>query len=206
MDSPATFMSVSSTPNNVTDFQISICAREFDSSNTDTAYCPLGSITLPINSDFPRVFLDFGEGSETLAGPYPNIGTVDNVIQGIGLMVAIGGTRNCAFEILGTRLIRRHAVNAGESDDTGNTLIDGAGIINVIVGVECLPGYSGIDCNTFGATTLTTTTTTTTEEQPTTEQPTTEQPTTEQPTTDQTTELATSMEEPTSNGRQNYNY
>ena len=198
VDSPATFMSDSSTPNDVTDFQISICAREFDSSNTDTAYCPLGSTILPSNSNFPRVFLDFGEGAETLAGPYPNFGTVDNIIQGIGLIVGIGGTRNGALVILGTRLIRRHAVDVGGSDATGFTQIDGVGFFNVIVGVECLPGYSGIDCNTFGATTLATTTQQPTTEQPTTEQPTTEQPTTERPTTVQpTTEQPTDAEQPT---------
>ena len=172
MDSPATFISVSSTPNDVTDFQVSICAREYDSSNTDTAYCPLGSITLPIDSNFPRIFLDFREGAETLAGPYLNFGTVNNVIQGVGLVVGIGGTRNGAFEILGTRLIRRYTVDAGESDTTGFTQINGAGVFNVIIGVECLPGYSGIDCNTN-------TLATSTEEQPTTDQPTTEQQTEE---------------------------
>ena len=188
-------------PNGYSNPQILICAREFDSTSEDSTYCPLGSMTFPPdNTPGSRTFLKLGEGSQSLPAAYHTIFTSSGrIIQGVGLLLVVFGTIGGIEEVFGQQLILRYGGSPGEPVTNGATVImsgqDAQAVIQILLGVECLSGYGGVDCTTMVTTGPTTEAPTTTTEAPTT---TTEAPTTttEAPTT--TTEAPmTTTEAPT---------
>ena len=149
----------------VTITNVIICVREFDNSNTNTDYCPLGMTSLPADgSSGPPEILQFGDGHESLQGPYPSITFSTTTIRGIGLALSlIGDDGNGTLAVLGDPLIdSRFLINPGQTESTGLVSISGVGEFRVSLRVECLSGYEGVDCNTPVTTTIETPTTTTT--------------------------------------------
>ncbi len=164
-----------------------MCFRERTSESDDLDYCPLGQLTLPVdnNAGGPPQTLNLGPGADTLNPEYSSTSS-------IGLLINV--TRNGA--LLGFK--RMPSLNTllplGTLRDTGfQEIIDNVRV-NVRLGVECAPGFTGPECNTP---VITTTTEGTTTEGATTEEATTEGAITEGTTTEGTTIEGTTTERPT---------
>ncbi len=173
---------------------VTVCFRERTSESDDLDYCPLGQLTLSANgANGPPQTLNLGPGADNLNPEYsstnPRIGLLTSVTNNGTLL---GFERLSPLDIL---------LPLGTLDNTGFREIVDNVRVNVRLGVECAPGFTGPECNTpvittttEGATTEGATTEDTTTEDTTTEGVTTEGATTEGTTTEGTTTVGTTTE------------
>ncbi len=180
---------------------VTVCFRERTSESDDLDYCPLGQLTLPADdADGPPQTLNLGPGADNLNPEYSSTN------PRIGVLISI--TNNGAplsfarLSPLDTMLPLGTLANTGLREDIDNIRV------NVRLGVECAPGFTGSECGTpvittteeattEGATTEGATTEDTTTEDTTTEGTTTEGIITEGATTEGTTTEGTATERPT---------
>ncbi len=152
LDPPVTVLDTGAVqPSNIT-----LCFRERTSVSDDLDYCPLGQLALPVdnNAGGPPQTLNLGPGADNLNPEYSSAN------PRIGLLISI--TRNGA--LLGFRRFSPLDVllPLGTLDVTGfREIIDNVRV-NVKVGVECAPGFTGPECNTSVITTTSITAATTT--------------------------------------------
>ena len=124
----------------VGDFNITLCFRDANSTSAGSAtYCPLGMITVSSNVTFSAKTLELGMGGDQLPARYPEEGIevllrVDRVGMDGSVTVVSNGS---------TFLV---PVNLGELVNITKP-IQGGGFYDVHFLVDCIAGYTGVDCN-----------------------------------------------------------
>ncbi len=146
MDPPVT-VTPDTIPAGVSSVLITFCFREIDNLSDSLTHCPLGIRTFSNdNIDAPIRTLIHQPGAATISPEYPS---------GVGLLVCITGIKTDDSRItLGTYLTGRIGGAPGTLVTTCPTrTVGGDGNFvefNAVVGVNCIPGFTGAQCNTTG--------------------------------------------------------
>ncbi len=150
VDTPITVLASGAT---VQPTHVTVCFRERTSVSDYLDYCPLGQLTLTANGgNGPTQTLNLGPGADNLNPEYSSANPM------IGLLISV--TRNGAllgfrrFSPIDTLLPLGTLANTGFREIIDNVRV------NVRLGVECAPGFTGPECNTPVITTTTEGTTT----------------------------------------------
>lgn len=136
-------------PAGVSDIQVALCFRELKSTDVDLNYCPLGKITLPAPNgpDEPLQFLELREGADLIPQTYPLQITPKLVSHGFGLIISVDGVVNGSSMSFGSHLYQRVRGIPGETIRTGFLPYGEFGSYQASVGADCLPEFTGVECN-----------------------------------------------------------
>ena len=189
-------IAVTGIPSGTTVTSVALCFRERVRTDIDFTHCPLGTTTFPFPGPNERQTLELGPGGDSLPPTYEfQSGINPPRYDGMLLLLRLDGTVGGSPTVLATTnsVYRR---GPGVLGNAGNLAINGGGLYQVTAGVECLPQFTGSNCEILIPTTVTTAATTTEPTTSTAEETTTAGADTTSPTTSE----ITTAEETTTTG------
>jgi hypothetical protein len=131
----------------VGEFNITLCFREANSASANSPdYCPLGLTTVPANTTFPAHTLELGDGGNQLPGPYP--AGISTISAGVGVFLRVDRVEmNGSTGWAANSTVLQAQADPGTVTGVSMLPINGGGFYSVQYLVDCVAGFTGVDCN-----------------------------------------------------------